>query len=148
MYAAVIERGLLAAVQDMFSEVSQRNFLIASLRFRTSDRSEWTLAPVLLHLAHLAPLLAALLLELAAVLNVLDHSGRQQGDRLGHPGSADGAVGVGPLVAGRAHQVALGAAVDGPRGGHLQAHWALDTFLQLLSQGFQGLLARLQLALN
>ena len=83
-----------------------------------------------------------------AVLNVLDHSGRQQGDRLGHPGSADGAVGVGPLVAGRAHQVALGAAVDGPRGGHLQAHWALDTFLQLLSQGFQGLLARLQLALN
>ena len=83
-----------------------------------------------------------------AVLNVLDHSGRQQGDRLGHPGSADGAVGVGPLVAGGAHKVALGAAVDGPQGGHLQAHWALDTFLQLLSQGFQGLLARLQLALN
>ena len=104
-----------AAVENtMVKEVSQRNFLIASLRFRTSDRSEWTLAPVLLHLAHNALHLAALLLELAAVLNVLDHSGRQQGARLGHPGSADGAVGVGPLVAGRAHQVALGAAVDGP----------------------------------
>ena len=144
MYAATIKRSLLAAVQDMFSEVSQRNFFIANIRFRTSDRSERTLAPVLLHLAHNALHLAALLLELAPVLNVLDHSGRQQGDRLGHPGSADGAVGVGPLVAGRAHQVALGAAVDRPRGGHLQAHWALDTFLQLLSQGFQGLLARLQ----
>ena len=61
MYAAAIKR----TVQDMFNEVSQRNFFIANLRFRTSDRPERTLAPVLLHLAHKAPLLAALLLELA-----------------------------------------------------------------------------------
>ena len=114
MYAAAVKKSLLAAVQTMVNEVSQWNFFIASLRFRTSDRPERTLAPVLLHLAHKALHLAALLLELASVLNVLDHSGRQQGDRLGHPGSADGAVGVGPLVAGRAHQVTLGAAVDGP----------------------------------
>ena len=111
MFACVVK---MAAVQNMVKEVGQRNLFIASHRFRTSDRSEWTLAPVLLHLAHNALHLAALLLELAPVLNVLDHSGRQQGDRLGHPGSADGAVGVGPLVAGRAHQVTLGAAVNRP----------------------------------
>ena len=128
MFACVV-KSLSAAVQNMVKEVSQRNFFIASLRFRTSDRSEWTLAPVLLHLAHNALHLAALLLELAPVLNVFDHSGRQQGDRLSHPGSADGAVGVGSLVADGAHKVALGAAVDRPHGGHLQAHWALDTFL-------------------
>ena len=83
--------------------------------------------------------LATLSFELAAVANVLDDGGGQEGDGLGHLGSAQGAAGVGALVAGCTDQVAVGAAVHRAGGGHLKAHWATHPLFQLVLQAFQDL---------
>ena len=65
--------------------------------------------------------------------NVLDDGGGQEEDGLGHLGSAQGAAGVGALVAGCTDQVAVGAAVHRAGGGHLKAH-----SLPTCSPGFPG----------
>ena len=68
--------------------------------------------PVLLQHVHDQPLLAALSIVPALVLNIFNDACSEERDSLKHLGPAHRASGGGPLVAGRTDQVALGAAVD------------------------------------
>ena len=102
------------------------------------NRSEVAVLVMLINLGKWRPHFATVSLKLTAMSNILDDGAGQEGDGLGHLGSAQGAVGVGAPVAGCTHQVAVFAAVHRDGGGHLEAHRAAHPLFQLVLQVLQG----------
>ena len=128
---------LFALVQNVINHLLIGHFLPTKVG-GAINRSEVAVLVMLINLGKWRPHFATVSLKLTAMSNILDDGAGQEGDGLGHFGSAQGAVGVGALVAGCTHQVAVDAAVHRHGGGHLEAHWAAHPLFQLVLQVLQG----------